>query len=157
MSVELRPARQADVDALLALWRAAAEPTDRADTRDPVARLVDHDPDADPDAVILAEDDGALVGCVVAGWDGWRCHLYRLVVRPDRRRGGIGAAPLEAAEQRFVALAGRRADAMVLDSNTLGAEAWAAAGYAAQPQWSRWVKPLPVVDGADHASAPAAQ
>ena len=79
---------------------------------------------------------------MVAGWDGWRCHLYRLAMRPERRRQGIGAALLAAAEQRFAALGGRRADAMVLDDNALGAKAWAAAGYAPQPEWSRWVKAL---------------
>lgn len=135
----LRAAGPADVDALLAFWLIAAEQTDRADTRAAVARLVAHD----PEAVILAEDAGELVGCVVAGWDGWRCHLYRLAVHPDRRRQGIAAALLNAAEERFVAVGGRRADAMVLHANDLGARAWAAAGYAPQPEWSRWVKPLP--------------
>jgi hypothetical protein len=27
--------------------------------------------------VILAEHDGELIGSIIAGWDGWRCHLYR--------------------------------------------------------------------------------
>jgi ribosomal protein S18 acetylase RimI-like enzyme len=136
---ELRAAGPADVAALLAFWLVAGEPTDRHDTHAAVARLVAHD----PDAVILADDGGEIVGSVVAGWDGWRCHLYRLAVHPERRRQGIATALLAAAEERFVAVGGRRADAMVLDDNALGAGAWAAAGYARQEHWSRWVKPLP--------------
>ena len=46
----------------------------------------------DPDALILAVDGDRIVGTVIAGWDGWRCHLYRLAVAPDRRRAGIGRA-----------------------------------------------------------------
>lgn len=48
------------------------------------------------------------------------------------------------AEERFAALGGNRADAMVLDDNDLAHAAWEKAGYAAQPDWSRWVKPLRV-------------
>ena len=63
-------------------------------------------------------------------------------MRPDRRRRGIAAALLAAAEERFTALGGRRVDAMVLEGNTLGQVAWEAAGYRPQQQWRRWTKPL---------------
>ena len=49
---------------------------------------------------------------------------------------------LDAAEQRFVALGGRRADAMVLNDNELGIKVWAAAGYTQETDCARWVKPL---------------
>ncbi|MFD5940367.1 GNAT family N-acetyltransferase [Streptomyces griseus] len=136
--LSLRAATPADLDAVLAFWKVAAEGTSISDDGDGVARLVERD----PDALILAEREGALVGTVIAGFDGWRCHLYRLAVHPDQRRRGVGGALLAAAEERFVALGGRRADAMVLDRNTSAHHAWRAAGYEAQPQWSRWVKHL---------------
>lgn len=136
--LRIRAAAPADLDAVLAFWKVAAEGTSISDDRSGVERLVARD----PGALLLAERDGELVGTVIAGFDGWRAHLYRLAVHPDARRAGIGSALLRAAEERFVALGGRRADAMVLNRNEPAHHAWHSAGYAPQPQWSRWVKPL---------------
>ena len=136
--LHIRSAALSDIDAVLVFWREAAEGTSISDDRDGVARLITRD----PDALILAERDGRLVGSVIAGFDGWRCHLYRLAVHPEQRRQGIGSALLTAAEERFVALGGRRGDAMVLERNETGQHAWRAAGYAPEEQWRRWVKHL---------------
>ncbi|MEW5351838.1 MULTISPECIES: GNAT family N-acetyltransferase [unclassified Streptomyces] len=136
--LRIRPATADDIDAVLAFWRTAAEGASISDDRDGVARLVSRD----PDALLLAEHTGELVGTVIAGFDGWRCHLYRLAVRPGRRRQGIGTALLAAAEERFARLGGRRGDAMVLTGNERAHHAWRAAGYAPEEHWRRWVKPL---------------
>ncbi|MDQ0983189.1 ribosomal protein S18 acetylase RimI-like enzyme [Streptomyces sp. V2I9] len=138
LSTTVRSATAADLDKILAFWKVAAEGVSISDDDGGIARLVERD----PEALILAERDGELVGTVIAGFDGWRCHLYRLAVHPGRRREGVAGALLAAAEERFTALGGRRADAMVLDRNALAHHAWRAAGYGPEPQWSRWVKPL---------------
>ncbi|MEU4168777.1 GNAT family N-acetyltransferase [Streptomyces sp. NPDC026665] len=136
--LRIRAARPEDLDTVLVFWKVAAEGTSISDDRSGVERLVDRD----PGALLLAERGGELVGTVIAGFDGWRCHLYRLAVHPDRRRLGIGSALLAAAEERFVRLGGRRGDAMVLERNETAHHAWRAAGYTPEEHWRRWVKPL---------------
>ena len=136
--LRIRAASPDDLDTVLAFWKTAAEGTSISDDRSGVERLVARD----AEALILAERDGELVGTVIAGFDGWRCHLYRLAVHPDHRRQGIGSALLRAADERFVRLGGRRGDAMVLTHNETAHHAWRAAGYTPEEHWRRWVKPL---------------
>ena len=137
MPFTLRAATAADIDGILEMWQEGAENAARPpDTGEAVTAVLGRQ------AVILAEHDGELIGSVIAGWDGWRCHLYRLAVRPGWRRRGVGSALLQAAEDRFTDLGAGRADAMVLDSNDLGQNLWRASGYRRQDDWRRWVKEL---------------
>ncbi|MFW6719703.1 GNAT family N-acetyltransferase [Streptomyces sp. MAR4 CNY-716] len=136
--LHIRAAAPADVPAVLAFWQTAAEGTSVSDDEAGVLGLLERD----PGALLLAERGGELAGTVIAGFDGWRCHLYRLAVHPDHRRRGVGTALLAAAERRFAAFGGRRADAMVLTRNERAHHAWHAGGYERQEQWRRWVKPL---------------
>ncbi|MET7617167.1 GNAT family N-acetyltransferase [Streptomyces sp. NPDC005408] len=138
IDLHIRPAVADEAETVLAFWKEAAEGTSITDDVDGLTRLIERD----PEALILAESGGLLVGSVIAGYDGWRCSLYRLAVLPSRRRQGISTALLDAAERRFLAAGGRRGDAMVLEANERAQHAWAAAGYHREDHWRRWVKPF---------------
>jgi ribosomal protein S18 acetylase RimI-like enzyme len=138
-SITIRVATADDVDSLLALWAIAAENASRPrDSAEAVRSLLARD----PEACLVACADGQLVGSLIAGWDGWRAHLYRLAVHPDARRRGIGRALLDAGARRLQELGATRLDAMVLDDNELGQSLWRRAGYKPQANWRRWVKPV---------------
>jgi ribosomal protein S18 acetylase RimI-like enzyme len=135
----IRAALTDELGDVLAFWQIAAENENRpVDSHAALAALHLRD----PDALLVAVDIDEIVGTVIAGWDGWRCHLYRLAVAPHRRREGIGRRLITVAEERFRVLGGTRADAMVLDDNADAHGVWSAGGYRRQAEWSRWVKPL---------------
>ncbi len=137
--VGLDIATPGDVPELLALWAVAAENDGRpGDTAQAVLTLLDRD----PGACLIARQGDRIVGTLIAGWDGWRAHLYRLAVHPAMRRQGIAQALLGAGAARLRSLGATRLDAMVLDGNELGQALWHAAGYSPQAQWRRWIKPV---------------
>jgi ribosomal protein S18 acetylase RimI-like enzyme len=135
----LRPADSRELSAVLTFWTRAAENAGRP-TDTPAALAALHL--RDPFALIVAVDGDRIVGTIIAGWDGWRCHLYRLAVARTHRRQGIGRELIARAEARFTSYGGTRADAMVLDDNARAHGIWAAHGYRRQEDWSRWIKPL---------------
>src|SRR6185437_377860 len=96
---DLRPATAADLPAVLAFWQHAAEDAHRpADSTRALEALLARD----PGALLLAVDgSGTLIGSIIAGWDGWRCHVYRLAVAGTHRRQGVGRLLIDAAETRF--------------------------------------------------------
>ena len=135
--MRIRPATLDDTDAVLDLWRVGAGESHIPNDPEGVRRLLERD----PEALLLAhDDDGRLVGSVIAGFDGWRAHVYRMAVHPDARKLGVGRALVDAMEERFRRLGAKRSDAIVYLSNDLGRRFWAACGYEPDPTTDRWTK-----------------
>lgn len=139
----IRAAREADLPAVLALWRAAASEQTATDDVDALRALLARDPGA---LLVAIADDGAVVGSLIAGFDGWRGSLYRLAVHPSRRRRGLGTALLRAGERRLAELGARRLDAIVVSTAEPALAFWAAAGYERQDARSRFVRTLNVTE-----------
>ena len=134
--ITLRTGTRGDIDAVLAFWlEATAEPSTTDDARGLEGLL-----DRSPGALILAVDGDAIVGTIVAGWDGWRGALYRLAVLPSHRRRGIATTLVAEAEQSLRDQGARR---MHLIASRAGGETaesfWISARYEPTDQ-VRFVK-----------------
>jgi ribosomal protein S18 acetylase RimI-like enzyme len=131
----IRDAAPTDIAAVLALWQeAGAEPSHTDDTAS-LGRLIAHD----PHALLVAEADGRLVASVIAGWDGWRGSVYRLVVAPSYRRQGLGRRLVRAAEARLRRAGAIRLQAVVVETDELATSFWRRSDWEEQAERLRFV------------------
>lgn len=129
-----------DAPAVLELWSLSrSEHAVTADRADDIERLISDT----PSAVFVAEaDDGAIIGALLAGWDGWRGNMYRLAVHPDHRRRGIARRLLEAGEAHLRRLGARRVTALVAYDDAVASSFWDATGYPVDREIGRRVRNL---------------
>ena len=138
-TLRIRAAGADDVPAVLALWgRARSANASTPDTAQGLAQLLERS----PGALLVADADGAVVGVVIAAWDGWRGNMYRLAVDPAHRRRGIALALVRAGEARLAEYGARRITALVAHEETEAVGLWEAAGYARDATIARFVRTL---------------
>jgi ribosomal protein S18 acetylase RimI-like enzyme len=124
-----------DLDEVIALWREHGGPTRTSASPDHARALIERDPDA---LLLATDDEHSIIGSLIVGWDGWRCHLYRLVVRPSERRAGVASLLVTGARKRAKGLGATRVDAMVHRDNIGAVSFWAALGFELQNVDGRW-------------------
>ena len=137
--VQVRRATIDDADALVALWDAATEPTRIPSDGKAIERLLARDPDA---LLVAVDDVDTIVGSVIVGFDGWRCHLYRMAVDATHRRAGIATALIDAAAERARRVGAVRLDAMVDKGNADGIAFWSSRGFVEDTGDHRWSRSL---------------
>lgn len=131
----IRTAREDDIGAVLDLWSGARTLAPSIpDTPEAVRAALD--------SLLVAEEDGHIVGTLIAGWDGWRANMYRLAVVPERRRQGIGIALVRAGEELLGSRGARRITALVGEGEEHADALWRAAGYLRDDQVNRYVRNL---------------
>jgi ribosomal protein S18 acetylase RimI-like enzyme len=91
----VRPFEPRDRSALQQLWGTvfADDPSWNAPTR-----MIDNKLTVQPELLLVAVLDDAVVGAVMAGFDGVRGWLHHLAVAPELRRRGIATRLVRAAE-----------------------------------------------------------
>ncbi|HLM85385.1 MAG TPA: GNAT family N-acetyltransferase [Solirubrobacteraceae bacterium] len=132
----IRSATGQDISSVLDLWAAAGSPPSVSDSPGGPAGLLA----ADPEALLLAERGGVLVGSLIAAWDGWRGSFYRLAVSPEHRRKGLATMLLREGERRLRERGAVRLTAIVADDEAGAMAFWRAAGYEPQLHRARFVR-----------------
>jgi ribosomal protein S18 acetylase RimI-like enzyme len=139
MNADVRTATAADIDRVIEVWAEARSSAARTpDDPEVVEQLLERD----PEALLVAESDGEVVGVLIAGWDGWRGNVYRLAVLPSHRREGIARELVEAGHERLRARGARRVTALVGGEEGAAHRLWRALGYQRDEFVHRFVRDL---------------
>jgi ribosomal protein S18 acetylase RimI-like enzyme len=131
----LRPMQIDDHDAVIALMQATPGVTLRdADSRENTARYLERNPGLS----LVAVADHGIVGCIMCGHDGRRGYLQHLLVHPDFRGQGIGAALVEDTLAALARIGIFKSHIDVLKTNADGAAWWARRGWTLRTDIERY-------------------
>jgi ribosomal protein S18 acetylase RimI-like enzyme len=133
----IRPYREADEAAVIALWQACGL------TRpwNPPAGDIAFVRSSGHGDILLAEDADAIVGSVMVGHDGHRGWIYYLAAAPADRKRGVGRRLMAAAEEWLASRGVRKCELMIRNSNEAAAAFYGRLGYEREPVlvMSRWL------------------
>jgi GNAT superfamily N-acetyltransferase len=127
-----------DADALVAFWEAAGASMGYTDNADCVRAAIV----SSRAGMLLAVDEGRIVGSLLGTFDGWRGHLYRLVVDPAQRRRGIATALVRQMEQLFRQWGVQRVNVLVERDRPSATAFWTSVGYPRDERMDRHVATL---------------
>ncbi len=125
-----------DTEALLCLWKASETNPTLTDTPEGVERVIS----SDAAVVLVAEENGHIIGSAIGTFDGWRGNIYRLAVRLDARRRGVARSLVTEVEKRLAGLGAERTTALVEKTHPWATGFWDAAGYEMDGRMARYVK-----------------
>ena len=91
---------------------------------------------ARPETLLVAECAGALVGAVIAGFDGVRGWIYHLAVAPTHRRRGVATRLMRAAEAALRALGCAKINLQVRAANSEAVAFYRQLGYEVEERIS---------------------
>ena len=126
--MNIRTLLPADYDAVYRLWLSCPglALNDRDDSREGFARFLARN----PDTCFAAEEDGALIGVIMTGYDGRRGYIYHTAVRPNRQGRGVGAALVHATVEALRAMGVTKIALVAFAGNEGGNAFWEKQGFA---------------------------
>ncbi|WP_043526557.1 GNAT family acetyltransferase [Litchfieldella xinjiangensis] len=109
----IRPFREADRQAVIALWRVCGllRPWNDPD------KDIDRKLAVQPGLLIVVEQEGHLIATAMAGYDGHRGSVYYLAVDPSYQYQGIGRRLMERIEETLHALGCPKLNILIRTSN----------------------------------------
>lgn len=124
--MQYRPMQLSDYDGLMQLWRGCPGLSLRdADSLEGTERYLRRNPGLS----FVAEEQGAIVGSLMAGHDGRRGYIQHLAVAPGLREQGVASRLVEHCLAALKAQGIVKSHVHVLDSNTLGRGFWSRRGW----------------------------
>jgi ribosomal protein S18 acetylase RimI-like enzyme len=84
----------------------------------------------------VAVENEAILGTIMAGYDGHRGWLYSVAVDPGKRLNGLGSALVHHAEKALAELGCMKVNLQLLDTNEATAAFYNSIGYAVEPRLS---------------------
>lgn len=134
----VREVRDEELEAVLALWRDAYGTVGATDSLGDVREAAN----GSTSVLLVAEEEGRIVGTVIGGFDGWRGNIYRLAVHPDYQRQGIARRLVSDLEARLADMGAKRITALVERDHAWATGFWDAAGYGLDAGMARYVRNL---------------
>jgi ribosomal protein S18 acetylase RimI-like enzyme len=131
--MQVRPYRDEDRDRVIALWELVF--SDRSPHNDPAASIA-RKLRVQRELLVVAEEDGEIVGTAMGGYDGHRGWVYAVAVHPNHRRRGIGAALMKRVEQDLAAMGCPKLNLQVRGSNRQAVRFYEKLGYGAEDRIS---------------------
>ena len=89
-----------------------------------------------PELFLVALDGDLVIGSIMAGYDGHRGWLYAVAVLNARRRQGVGAALVRAAEDRLRSMGCSKINLQVRATNAIVIEFYKRLGYIIEERTS---------------------
>ncbi|MDE6763479.1 MAG: GNAT family N-acetyltransferase [Oscillospiraceae bacterium] len=126
--MEIRKMKTEDYEAVYGLWLSCKgmglNTVD--DSREGIERFLHRN----PDTCFVAEEDGKIVGAIIAGSDGRRGYIYHTAVSSDQRRQGIASKLVDTAMSALENIGIIKVAPVVFDRNAEGNAFWERAGFA---------------------------
>lgn len=134
---DIRPFQEADLDGVLALWEAC----DLTRPWNPPAADIAFCRASGHGELFVSEQDGRIVGTVMAGHDGHRGWLYYVAVDPTLRRSGLGRKLTAHGEAWLKGLGVRKVMLLIRETNTAVKGFYEALGYEEEPRvlMTKWL------------------
>lgn len=127
--MRVREFQDADEAQVIDVWRACGLTRPWNDPSRDIARKKQ----VQPDLFLVVEDEGTIVGTVMAGYEGHRGWINYLGVLPERQKSGIARALMDEAERRLRALGCPKINLQVRSDNEEALAFYARIGFQQDP------------------------